>query len=65
MNTVKSGGTWTTVEAAEFLGISEATLRGWRHKGYGPKSFTLGQRAVRYLEQDVRDWLDEQIKASA
>lgn len=65
MNARKIGENWTTAETAEFLSVSEATLRGWRHQNYGPKSFTLGRRAVRYLEQDVRQWLEDQIKASA
>lgn len=56
----------TTAQVAEMLNVPHTTLRAWRHKGEGPKSFALGKRAVRYVESDVTGWIDEQIrKASA
>ena len=56
----------TTVEAAAVAGVTESTLRYWRHVGEGPKSFTLGRRKVMYKKSDVVAWLDEQYaKADA
>ena len=46
-------------EAAELLGISEPTLRYWRHVGSGPRSINVGG-AVRYLESDLEEWLEAQ-----
>lgn len=40
--------------------VKEATLRWWRHKGVGPKSFKLGQRKVVYRKSDVVAWLNAQ-----
>lgn len=37
----------------------EATLRFWRHKGTGPKSFLVGRR-VMYRRVDIEAWLDAQ-----
>lgn len=49
--------------------IPAATLRFWRHKGTGPKSFKLGRR-VMYRRRDVEAWVqaaydaaDEQVGA--
>jgi hypothetical protein len=39
-----------------------ATLRFWRHKGIGPKSFKVGRR-VMYREDDVAAWLEAQYAA--
>ena len=39
------------------------TLRFYRHKGTGPKSFKLGGRVV-YKESDVEAWIEEQYAAS-
>lgn len=39
------------------------TLRFYRHKNTGPKSFKLGGRVV-YKESDVEAWIDEQYDAS-
>jgi len=50
----------TTAEAAEVLHSPVATLRWWRHKGMGPKSFRMGQRKVMYRLSDVEAWLDTQ-----
>ncbi len=36
-----------------------ATLRYWRHIGYGPKSFKLGGR-VAYRLEDVEEWIEAQ-----
>jgi predicted DNA-binding transcriptional regulator AlpA len=39
------------------------TLRFYRHKGTGPKSFKLGGRVV-YKEGDVEAWIQEQYAAA-
>jgi predicted DNA-binding transcriptional regulator AlpA len=38
------------------------TLRFYRHKRTGPKSFKLGGRVV-YKESDVEAWIEEQYTA--
>lgn len=52
-------------ETAELIGVSEATLRFWRHRGdFGPPSAKLGRRVV-YREADVIAWVDAQFEAGA
>ncbi|KGN38195.1 transcriptional regulator [Knoellia subterranea KCTC 19937] len=38
------------------------TLRWWRHRKVGPRSFKLG-RSVRYKKTDVDAWLRDQYEA--
>lgn len=47
----------TIEEVAARIRRPEATLRYWRHKGEGPKSFKIGSR-VMYKAADVDAWLD-------
>lgn len=49
---------------AEILDRTEATLRYWRHIGYGPKSAKLGRRVV-YRESDVEAWVDAQFDSAS
>lgn len=49
----------TITEVAEILRVPVATLRYWRHRGEGPRSFRVG-RAVRYWHDEVIAWLHEQ-----
>lgn len=51
-------------EVSELTGVPEPTLRWWRHKGIGPKSFKL-QGRVAYLEADVEEWINSQYSASS
>lgn len=53
-----------TAEAAEYLGVSDNTLRYWRYVGQGPKSFKVGERLVYYRKEDLEAWLDDQYKKS-
>ena len=52
-----------TIELAERINMSPATLRYWRHQGVGPKWFRLGPRRVVYRVSDVQAWLDTQYTA--
>lgn len=53
----------TIKEVAEFIRMPESTLRFWRHRGTGPRSFKIGAR-VAYKRSDVDAWVEEQYKAS-
>lgn len=44
-------------EVAARVRTPEATLRYWRHIGYGPPGFKLGRRVV-YRRGDVEAWLN-------
>ena len=58
MRSALLNGAMTTTEAAKYLELSEATLKRWRSKGTGPKYFRLGQRKVRYRQEDLDGWLN-------
>lgn len=49
----------TLDEVADLLRTPAATLRYWRHKGTGPKSFKVGRRVI-YREADVLLWVEAQ-----
>jgi predicted DNA-binding transcriptional regulator AlpA len=50
-----------TKQVHAMTGVTEATLRYWRHADQGPASFTLGPRGrVRYRLSEVERWLAEQ-----
>jgi excisionase family DNA binding protein len=49
----------TIAEAAEVLRTPVATLRYWRHRNTGPRSFRLGRRVL-YRRDDLRAWIDAQ-----
>lgn len=53
----------TTDEVSEYLKTPSATLRYWRHRNEGPRSFKLGAKRVMYRRQDVDAWLMQQINA--
>jgi excisionase family DNA binding protein len=48
-------------EVAGYLGKPKQTLRAWRHRGIGPKSFKVGT-TVRYRWSDVDAWLELQAE---
>lgn len=48
---------------ADLTGFSENTLRSWRKRGIGPRSFKLGGTVV-YRESEVLAWIDAQDEAS-
>ncbi|WAC93574.1 helix-turn-helix transcriptional regulator [Mycobacterium sp. Aquia_213] len=50
----------STKQAAEHLGIPEATLRWWRHRGdLGPRSYALSARHVVYDLADLDAWAEQ------
>lgn len=53
----------TVQELATYLGIPTATLYTWRHRGDGPPGFRVG-RHLRYRQDDVEDWIRQQIRGT-
>lgn len=51
-----------TAELAALVRKSQATVRGWRHRGIGPRGTKIG-KDVLYHRDAVREWL--QAKESA
>jgi DNA-binding transcriptional MerR regulator len=45
-----------TEQVGAHIQVPAATLRYWRHIGYGPKSFKVGRRVL-YALEDVEAWL--------
>lgn len=54
----------TLKEVSHRTRVPEATLRYWRSRGTGPKSFKLGGRRVAFLEEDVEAWIQEQYSSA-
>ena len=46
----------TTAELSEMIGIPESTLRFYRARRIGPRSYKLGRKTV-YDLADVREWM--------
>lgn len=51
-----------TQEAADFLGVPEATMRHWRHVQKGPKSIRIG-RHVRYVQAQLEEYVQQLMDA--
>ncbi len=55
-------------EAAEYIGMSRSFLRQARMTGPlpgrapGPRYIRIGSRSIRYLVEDLDNWLDQFIK---
>lgn len=49
---------WTTEDVATYTSLPMGTLRQWRHRGVGPRSFRVGGR-VRYRRADVLAFVAE------
>lgn len=54
----------TTKQVSAITGVTEPTLRYWRHLGTGPVSFKIGRRVV-YRREAVERWIEEQEKATS
>jgi excisionase family DNA binding protein len=57
--------TLTPIQAAKYLGISEAVLRLWRSVGKGPRHFKAGVKLVRYRRADLDSWIEARLSAPA
>ncbi|PJE07573.1 MAG: DNA-binding protein [Mycobacterium sp.] len=55
-----------TRQAAEYLGIPEATLRWFRHKGdRGPRSYAISAKHVVYDVADLDAYADQRKRETA
>jgi excisionase family DNA binding protein len=57
--------TFTPIQAAKYLGISEGALRLWRAEGKGPRYFRAGEKLVRYRRIDLDAWIEARLSAPA
>jgi hypothetical protein len=55
-NTLPQVLSFTLHEAAEYLKREDQTLRIWRHRNIGPKSYRVGNR-VYYDKEDIDAWI--------
>lgn len=46
-------------DVAALIGIPEGTLKSWRRRGVGPRSFPIGPRAVAYRRSVVEAYIAE------
>ena len=53
--------TLTPIQAAKYLGISEAVLRLWRSEGKGPRHFKAGEKLIRYRRTDLDAWIEARL----
>lgn len=51
-------------EVVRRTGLSRSTIYLRMSKGEFPRSISLGERAVGWLEADIEQWLDERIVAA-
>ncbi len=49
----------TPPEAAEFLSVTVESLFRWRKDAKGPKYSRINDRVIRYLRDDLVDWIRE------
>jgi excisionase family DNA binding protein len=49
-------------QVAAWLGVTERTLRAWRHSGKGPQFVKIGG-SPRYRRRDVEGWLAASLKS--
>lgn len=54
------GQLYSTLEAAEKLGVAPATMVDWRFRRKGPKYSKVG-RLIRYRDQDLADFLQDRL----
>ena len=46
------------------VGLSRSTIYALMAAGKFPKSISLGERAVGWLESDIQGWIDSRVTAS-
>lgn len=56
--------TFSTPEAAEYIGWPAETLRTWRRRGTGPKFVKAGNH-VRYRKVALDRWLEQREREAA
>ena len=49
----------TPVDAARYLSLEVSTLKKRRRLGTGPKFYRFSSRCVRYLREDLDEWIDD------
>ena len=52
-------------EVKEKTGLSRSTIYLRMSQGRFPKSISLGERAIGWVEQDINQWLDDCINSDA
>ncbi|MEM7305031.1 MAG: helix-turn-helix domain-containing protein [Planctomycetota bacterium] len=52
----------TPKEAAVFLHISEAQLKGYRMEGTGPRYVRINARVIRYRMRDLLAWINDRVE---
>ena len=52
-------------EVVEMTGLSRATIYRKMGRGQFPKPLKLGDRAVRWRQSEIEDWLDSLPRAAA
>ena len=50
--------------AGAFLGLTDRTMQGYRHRGGGPLYVRLSSRCIRYRRVDLREWADARVRTS-
>jgi predicted DNA-binding transcriptional regulator AlpA len=53
-----------TVKTAQMLGLHPTTLATWRVEGRGPRFIKIGERKVRYRQDDIDHWLESNTRTS-
>jgi prophage regulatory protein len=50
-------------EVIKTTGLSRSSIYAYMSKGEFPKPIQLGARAVGWIEEEVREWLQERLNA--
>ena len=50
--------------AGKFLGLTDRTMQGYRHRGGGPQYIRLSSRCLRYRRADLREWAEARMRTS-
>lgn len=50
-------------EVIKTTGLSRSSIYAYMSKGEFPKPIQLGPRAVGWIEEEVREWLQERLNA--
>lgn len=51
-------------EVKNITGLSRASIYLFMSKGEFPKSVSIGDRAVAWVDSDIQDWIEERINLS-